>query len=446
MATDREVPTRTHRRRTATRVLAAGLVLSGIALPSWAQLGGLPRVTLPTAPRELPRLPAANESLQAALPLPSLRADAIRDLLRTQADVLEADPRGEPIRRQELLLVSPPRSTLDAALAQGFALLREQELPALALTQVVLRAPPGMGTAQALALLRTIDPAVEADFNHLYTRSGDVASPSVAERAPLLPSVAGRRRVGLVDGGVDSRHAALKGAAVQHWGCEGQYTPSPHGTAVASLLVGRDAAFSGAAPEAALYAADIYCGRAAGGAVEVLVLALAWLAGEQVAVINVSLVGPPNRLLEHAVKALVAKGHLVVAAVGNDGAAAAPLFPASYPGVVGVTGVMPSRRVLPEAAQGPQVVFAAPGADLAVARPGGGYVVARGTSFAAPLVAGLLAESLTSPDPRAAQAAFARLAGSAHDLGARGRDAVYGIGLVAEDTRIAPQRVQAAAH
>jgi hypothetical protein len=446
MKAEREVLTRTQRRRTAARVLAAGLVLSGIALPAWAQLGGLPRVTLPNAPRELPRLPAANEPLQAALPLQALRADAIRDLLRTHADVLEADPRGEPIRRQELLLVSPLRSTIDAALAQGFVLLREQALPALELTQVVLRAPPGMGTAQALAQLRTIDTAVEADFNHLYTRSGDVAPPSVAQRATSSPSVAGQRRVGLVDGGVDSRHAALRGASLQRWGCDGQNAPSPHGTAVASLLVGRDAVFSGAAPEAALYAADIYCGQAAGGAVEVLVLALSWLAREQVAVINVSLVGPPNRLLEHAVKALVAKGHLVVAAVGNDGGAAAPLFPASYPGVVGVTGVMPSRRVLPEAAQGPQVLLAAPGADLAVARPGGGYVVARGTSFAAPLVAGLLAEALTSPDPQAAQMALARLAESAQDLGAPGRDAVYGMGLVAERARIAPQRVQAAVH
>jgi subtilisin family serine protease len=231
---------------------------------------------------------------------------------------------------------------------------------------------------------------------------------------------------------------------VQRWGCDGRDAPSPHGTAVASLLVGRDAAFSGAAPDAALYAADIYCGQAAGGAVEVLAQALAWLAREQVAVINVSLVGPPNRLLERALHVIAAKGHLVVAAVGNDGPAAPPLFPAAYPGVVGVTGVSPSRRVLPEAGQGSHVVLAAPGADLAVARPGGGYLVARGTSFAAPLVAGLLAEALTSPDPQAAPLALARLAASAHDLGAAGRDPVYGLGLVAERARIAPQRVQAA--
>jgi subtilisin family serine protease len=194
-----------------------------------------------------------------------------------------------------------------------------------------------------------------------------------------------------------------------------------------------------------LYAADIYCGRPAGGSVEDIAAAFAWLARERVGVVNVSLVGPSNRLLERAVQAMNRKGHLIVAAVGNDGPAAPPLFPASYAGVVGVTGVTVERRALPEAAQGPQVMFAAPGAELAVARSGGGYVVARGTSFAAPLVAGLLAESLREPDSAAAVAALARLSDSALDLGAPGRDPVFGIGLVGERSRVAPESVHAQA-
>lgn len=432
---------RAHRRRWPA---ALALVALGIGAPAQAQLG-LPRITVPSLPRELPRLPGAVESelVRNAVPLQALRTRTIRELLRDHADVLEPDPGGEPVRRGELLLVAPARATLDAALAQGFVLLREQTLAALELTQVVLRAPPGLATAAALQRLRAIDPAVEADFNHVYTPSGEPAP--AASAAPTAATAAAPRRVGLIDSGVDRRHVALRGAEVQVWGCAGPEVPAPHGTAVASLLVGRDAAFSGAAPGATLFAADIYCGQAAGGAAENLALALAWMAREKVAVVNISLVGPANRVLERAVKALNDKGHLVVAAVGNDGPAAAPLYPASYPGVVGVTGVMPSRRVLPEAAQGPQVLLAAPGAELAVARPGGGYVVARGTSFAAPLVAGLLAEALTAPDRQAAASALARVAEGAQDLGAPGRDPVYGLGLVAERVRIAPERVQATA-
>lgn len=420
-------------------LLATGL--AGAAAPAHAQLG-VPRVTLPTLPRELPRLPAASASptLQPLAPLQSLRLNTVRELLREHADVLEADPAGEPARRGELLLISPAQASLDAALAAGFVLLREEQLPALGLRQLVLRPPPGLSTADALVRLRALDPQIDADFNHVYTRSGEVSGPATTASAGAATPA---RRVGLIDSGIARDHAAFRGADLRSWGCQDAPVPSVHGTAVASLLIGRDAGFAGVVPGAVLYAADIYCGQAAGGAVETIAQALAWLARERVGVVNISLVGPANRLLERTVQAMNRRGHVVVAAVGNDGPAAPPLYPASYAGVVGVTAVMPTRRVLPEAAQGPQVMFAAPGAELAVARVAGGYEVARGTSFAAPLVAGLLAESLQAPDAAAAAAALRHVTTGAVDLGAPGRDPVFGFGLVAESARVAPDRVQA---
>ena len=93
--------------------------------------------------------------------------------------------------------------------------------------------------------------------------------------------------------------------------------------------------------------------------------AFGWMARERVAVINVSLVGPRNKLMERVVKTLVSRGHLIVAAVGNDGPAAPPLYPASYDGVIGVTAVDEKHRVLIEACRGKQVDFAAQGADIA---------------------------------------------------------------------------------
>jgi len=54
----------------------------------------------------------------------------------------------------------------------------------------------------------------------------------------------------------------------------------------------------------------------------------------------------------------------------------------------------------------------------------------RGTSYAAPIVAGLLAARLAAPDPARARSALASLQSEARDLGARGRDNVYGYGLV----------------
>ncbi len=227
------------------------------------------------------------------------------------------------------------------------------------------------------------------------------------------------------------------GITVRQDGCA-HATPAEHGTAVASLMVGRAAALHGAAPGSVLYAADVFCGLATGGAVDSVAQALAWLVGARVPVINVSLVGPPNRALAGIVSEVLARGYLIVAAVGNDGPASPPLYPAAWPGVVGVTAVDARGRVLVEACRGSQVKFAAPGADMAAAQPQGGYALVRGTSFASPIVAGLLALGLSTPDRAQAQEAVAALARRAQDLGAPGWDPVYGYGLVGADLRRQP--------
>ena len=74
-----------------------------------------------------------------------------------------------------------------------------------------------------------------------------------------------------------------------------------------------------------------------------------------------------------------------------------------------------------------------------------GYTSVRGTSFAAPLVAGLLASRLPGPDRDAARVAIASLAREAIHLGASGPDATYGLGLVAEGLRAPPDIMQSCA-
>jgi subtilisin family serine protease len=291
--------------------------------------------------------------------------------------------------------------------------------------------------------LRRIDPLGTYDFNHVYLESGSVLLTS----EPELPA-AGRTvaagveataiRVGLIDGGIELSHPVFSGVPMQLFGCGGKNVSSAHGTAVASLLVGHSSQFQGAAPNAQLFAADVYCGLPTGGAVDAVVAALAWFARAGVPVINVSLVGPPNAMLEQVVKMVVARGHLLVAAVGNDGPAAKPLYPASYPGVVGVTAVDAKRHVLIEASRGRQVSFAAPGADMVAAAPAGTFAVVRGTSYAAPIVAGLLAGFETEPNVQNAATALERLKQQAVDLGKPGVDPVFGFGLVGEAIRKAP--------
>ncbi|HYL02353.1 MAG TPA: S8 family serine peptidase [Steroidobacteraceae bacterium] len=443
-----------------TALLAiASTAFGQVGLPA-VRLPGVPAVTVPGLPAEglLPENGAAAAALGELDPrrLRELRQLRIRELLRRHRDLIEADPRGEPIVRGEVIALAPSAAALAAAEAAGFAIVRERAFTALGTRIVVLHAAGA--TARGLERIRALDPAGTYDFNHIYLESGEpepataAAPPPAAGGAALQRPAAGAAlpgaaaaRVGLIDSGVDAGHEVFRGLAIQQHGCAGRPVPEHHGTAVASLLVGSAGAFRGAAPGAGLYAADVFCGLATGGAVDTVADAFGWLVGERVPVINVSLVGPPDRMLEAIVANVIARGYLVVAAVGNDGPAAPPLYPAAWPGVVGVTAVDARRRLLPEAERGPQVKLAAPGADMAAARLPRGYALVRGTSFASPIVAGLLALGLRAPGQDAAAAALAALEGQAIHLGAPGLDPAWGYGLVGADLGPPPALVRAGA-
>jgi subtilisin family serine protease len=382
----------------------------------------------------------AGNSLQQ---LSEVRRLGIARLIRDNPHTIGADPLGNPIIRDELLAYSPSSLAIATSQSLGFKILREQAVGELDMHLFVLQPPAAMKLPEALRRLRAADPAGTYDFNHIYTGSGG-SSVSAPIEAPSLAATGSSGagvvpRVGLIDSGVDTAHPAFRDAVIHRWGCGGRFFASAHATAVASLLIGQDGGFRGVLAKAELYAADVYCNAPTGGAVDALAAGFAWLAQQHIGVINVSLVGPDNAALAQIVRALTARGYVLVAAVGNDGPAAPPLYPASYPHVVGVTAVDAHRRVLIEAARGSQVMFAAPGADMAAADIGGKYSSVRGTSFAAPIVAGLLAQSVTAPDANVSGAAIDSLVREAIDLGTTGRDLTYGFGLVGAAYRNDPK-------
>jgi subtilisin family serine protease len=398
------------------------------ALSTRAQL---PQVPLPRVP--VPEIPDSSRTLSGTLrELAGARALRVERLLRENRSELDRDPRGELVVRAEVVAIEITPSALDKAVTAGFRVLRTEVLQDLGIDITVLETPQGMSATRGLKRLRKLDPEGTYDFNHVYLGSGLVGQ---ADTTPVQPDKADDSnsdgdtplaRVGLIDTGVDGGHVAMRGPRLHHFGCDGRQVPDPHGTAVASILVGGRNVGD-------LYAADVYCGEPTGGSVDAVARALGWMARERVAVVNVSLVGPRNSLLERAVKSLVARGHIVVAAVGNDGPSSPPLYPAAYEGVVGVTGVDARHRVLIEALRGKQVDFAARGADMrAASQAPDQYVVVRGTSFAAPQVAALFAGML-APDAAARTREIDRLIALAQDLGKPGRDDVYGAGLLAAD-------------
>jgi hypothetical protein len=400
-----------------------------ITLSASAQLPPLqlPQVAVPGV--QVPVLPAAGRAISGTLrQLSGARALRAEQLLARHRAELDRDPLGDLVVRAEVVGVDVTPEALAGAQKMQFIVLRTHDLADLGVKITVFQTPEGMSAARGLKRLRKLDPEGTYDYNHVYLDSGtEQASVAARPESESNARHAGTHRIGLIDGGVDDKHEVFAGIRIHHNGCDGNVVPSPHGTAVAHLLASRNSVGE-------IFAADVYCGEAFGGAVDAVSAAFGWMARERVAVINVSLVGPRNKLMERIVKTLVARGHVIVAAVGNDGPAAPPLYPASYDGVIGVTAVDGKHRVLIEACRGKQVDFAAQGADInAAAAAPNVYVSVRGTSFAAPIIALLIALDLETPDPAQARLAIAKWAGIANDLGKPGRDDVYGEGELGDN-------------
>lgn len=396
------------------KLLLMIVLIGGLAGPGLAQLAvptlPVPRLPQVTAPVE-GLLATLDETVRArAAALLELRQRTLDRLLRANRDAIERDRFGELARRGELLVMDVDDAALAPALAAGFSLIAREQVEGLDLTVVRLAVPADQSLAKAQARLEELLPGATVSADNLHLEAGQARGGSAtAARSSRAATIA--TPVGVIDGGAGSGAAAQRGFA------RGAPRASNHGSAVVSLLAG--------AGVRAVRVADVYGADPAGGNALAIAQALGWLAQGGARVVTISLVGPSNPVLARAVAAAQKRGVVVVAAVGNDGPAAPPAYPASYPGVVAVTGVDRRDRPLIEAGRALHLDYAAPGADLFAANAAGVRVKVRGTSFAAPLVAARVADALDTGGSWQS-----KLDTEARDLGARGPDKVYGRGLL----------------
>ena len=240
-------------------------------------------------------------------------------------------------------------------------------------------------------------------------------------------------KLGLIDTQINQSHSALINQhiimkdLVPYEGVR----PETHGTSVASILVGNEhPVFKGIITEAKLYAASVFFTMPSGevaATTESLILALDWLVQQDVPIINMSLSGPENKLLEIATKRVMEKGIVIVAAVGNAGPNAKPLYPAAYSGVVAVTAVDKNHQAYLRANRGDYVTFAALGVDIIAAKASGGYHQQTGTSIAAPFVSAILTNIAGTEQ---IHTYLQQLKENTIDLGPPGFDDIYGYGLI----------------
>jgi subtilisin family serine protease len=97
-----------------------------------------------------------------------------------------------------------------------------------------------------------------------------------------------------------------------------------------------------------------------------------------------------SRVLRDAIAYAKAGNVVLVASAGNNDTSS-PQYPAAYPGVMAVAATDLFDRKAPFSNYGSYVFVDAPGSHIISAVPGGGYGIASGTSFSAPMVAGMAA-------------------------------------------------------
>lgn len=323
------------------------------------------------------------------------------------------------------------------AARRSYVLVSRETLPGLGMVLLDFRRPPGTSGSIAIRDMQRMEGTATAGLDHIFRREepeAEARRPGGRRYADMLigwPSSGCKAvmSVGMIDGAIDETSAIFEGRAIVTRDFTDVWQePSVHGTAVAELLVG-DGRLQGSRLHAASVILPGSPDRQAGAGVSEVIRALSWLDGEGVDIINISLAGPYNRLLERAINASVRRGTIIVAAVGNDGPGAPPRYPAAFENVIAVTAIDSAREVYGRAVRGEHLDFAAPGVDIFVdAAPAGRYF--SGTSVAAPFVTALIATGTTARSPARPGEVRERLGRDAVDLGPAGRDPIFGTGLI----------------
>ncbi len=112
------------------------------------------------------------------------------------------------------------------------------------------------------------------------------------------------------------------------------------------------------------------------------------------------------------------------------GPGAPAAYPGAYPGVIAVAAVDARSRPYPRNNRGSYIAISAPGVDIWGADARGGEAFWTGTSFAVPFAVAAVARDVALGRVRDVNDAQAALARSARDLGAPGRDPIFGYGLL----------------
>ncbi|TIN11976.1 S8 family serine peptidase [Mesorhizobium sp.] len=393
---------------------------------------------------------------QAPLPTPDPRRDPASGALPPPvppagATAIQAAAAGGPIvSPSDLVAAEPPRAVVgdfvpdevlvtvegDAvqqiAASFGLEVRSQRQSQLLGSTLVRFGIPDGRPLGVVLAQLAADGRTLRREPNHIYSLQQAATIVNYAfERIALdAKGASGENvRIAVVDTAIDDTNPALSGVIADQFDAmpDVPIEARDHGTSIDGLIAGVGA-LKGMAPGARIYHARAFEGGKS--TMDVVLAALDWAAEQDVRIINMSFVGPKNDLLGVACRNARALGIVLVAAAGNNGPKATPYgYPAAFDGVIAVTATDAKDGLMQQANRGAYVFLSAPGVEM-VAPSGAGSDVVTGTSFAAAIVTGAIANLLHTAPDRSADWVEKALAATARDLGPKGRDNDFGYGLL----------------
>ncbi|WP_158966184.1 S8 family serine peptidase [Paraglaciecola sp. L3A3] len=289
-----------------------------------------------------------------------------------------------------------------------------------------------------LAQHLTAESRATLDRNHIYQAQNKTTHAATTTETTQAAVCEAAVKIGMIDSAINQQHRAFKAAKItaKSFLVAGLTSPTHHGTAVASVLVGKADQLSPLLPNAQLYSAQVFYQQsdyAQGATLSAMIEALDWLVEEKVWVINMSLAGPDNSILQRVISAATDKGAFIVAAAGNEGPAATPVYPAGYAEVTAVSAIDAKYQPYRWSNRGDYIDYAALGVNVLTAQAKQGLGKESGTSMAAPVVSAALACLLnqsTDIHNDGRKEVLTNLSKQAIDMGPKGRDPIYGFGAI----------------
>jgi thermitase len=238
--------------------------------------------------------------------------------------------------------------------------------------------------------------------------------------------------VAIADTGVDSTHPDLVSKMVAGWNVTNNNSDTRdvygHGTMVAGTVAAASNNGIGVASIAwNCWIMPVRISQADGMAYDSTIASgITWAADHGARVVNVSYQVTGSGTVSAAAKYMAGKGGVVTVSAGNYSTFDSI---ANDPYMITVGASDPSDAMYSWSNTGTDIDLVAPGCVTTTAN-GGGYTGACGTSFSAPVVAGVAALVMSSKPGLTASQITSILQSSADDLGSPGWDSTYGSGRV----------------